>query len=186
MIIPLQIKRNFFNETAFLFSCHALWKLLYFGNKTSYGNGNLYKDLLLVYLQIRIRKTSLFWLYNLMTSLWKPSTTTFSRDMEIVSMQSYRAISSWMNTWCINNSDQLITNQWRKRKKTGIDLPLPLQTNQSEQNYQENSGRTAHPVRPFHEGVDHMTKVHRMLGMRDPWSSRDLMQKFAATFNRKH
>ena len=117
MIIPLQIKRNFFNETAFLFSCHALWKLLYFGNKTSYGNGNLYKDLLLVYLQIRIRKTSLFWLYNLMTSLWKPSITTFSRDMEIVSMQSYRAISSWMNTWCTNNSDQSITNQWRKRKK---------------------------------------------------------------------
>ena len=119
MIIPLQIKRNFFNETAFLFSCHALWKLLYFGNKRSYGNGNLYKDLLLVYLQIRIRKTSLFWLYNLMRSLWKPSITTFSRDiMEILSMQSYRAISSWMNTWYISNSDQsIITNQWRKPKK---------------------------------------------------------------------
>ena len=52
------------------------FKLLYFRNETCYGNGNLYKHshffiFNLVY--IRIRKTSLFWLYNLMTSLWKPS-----------------------------------------------------------------------------------------------------------------
>ena len=58
------------------------FKLLYFRNETRYGNGNLYKDLLFVYLQprvnlVRIRKTSLFWLYNLMTSLWKPSIPRF-------------------------------------------------------------------------------------------------------------
>ena len=52
------------------------FKLLYFRNETCYGNGNLCKDLFFVYLYLvyrRIHKTSLFLLYNLMTSLWKPS-----------------------------------------------------------------------------------------------------------------
>ena len=47
---------TFFNQTAFLFWCHARWKLassnlLYFRNETCYGNGNLCKGLLFVYLQ---------------------------------------------------------------------------------------------------------------------------------------
>ena len=57
------------------------FKLLYFRNETCYGNGNLYRDLLFVYLQpseIRIRKSSLFRPYHLMTSLWKPSISTLS------------------------------------------------------------------------------------------------------------
>ena len=34
------------------------FKLLYFRNETSYGNGNLYKDLFLVYLQPSVNKNS--------------------------------------------------------------------------------------------------------------------------------
>ena len=34
------------------------FKLLYFRNKTCYGNGNLYKDLLFVYLQPSVNKNS--------------------------------------------------------------------------------------------------------------------------------
>ena len=34
------------------------FKLLYFRNKTRYGNGNLYKDLLFVYLQPSVNKNS--------------------------------------------------------------------------------------------------------------------------------
>ena len=37
-------------ETAFLFWCHALWKWLHFRNETCYGNGNLYKDLLFLFI----------------------------------------------------------------------------------------------------------------------------------------
>ena len=50
-----QEERLFFNETAFLFSSRTVktrkFKLLYFRNKTCYGNGKLYKDLFFVYLQ---------------------------------------------------------------------------------------------------------------------------------------
>ena len=51
-----QEERLFFNETAFPFWCHALLNLggsyyCIFRNETCYGNGNLYKELLFVYLQ---------------------------------------------------------------------------------------------------------------------------------------
>ena len=60
MVILLKIKRRdfFFNETL-----TRRFKMLYFRNETDetrYVNGNLYKDLLFIYL------------YNLMTSLRKP------------------------------------------------------------------------------------------------------------------
>ena len=49
---------TFFNETAFLFWCQALWKLLSSNcwNETHYGTGNLYKDLLFVYLHPSVNK----------------------------------------------------------------------------------------------------------------------------------
>ena len=58
-----QNQNHFFNETAFLFWCYKLWKLgklklLYFRNEWCYGNGNLYKDLLFVYLQPCVHKNS--------------------------------------------------------------------------------------------------------------------------------
>ena len=60
MVILLKIKRRdfFFNETAFLFWCQALWKLLSSNcwNETHYGTGNLYKDLLFVYLHPSVNK----------------------------------------------------------------------------------------------------------------------------------
>ena len=76
-----QEERPFFNETSFLFWCHALWKL---------GSSNwcifeikhatemetctkIYFLFIFNLMRIRIRKTSVFWLYNLMTSQWKPS-----------------------------------------------------------------------------------------------------------------
>ena len=76
-----QEERLFFNETAFLFWCHAMWKL---------GSSNccifkmkhatemetctkIYFLFVFNLVYIKIRKTSLFWLHNLMTSLWKPS-----------------------------------------------------------------------------------------------------------------
>ena len=84
MVILLKIKRRDFFSTRqhFYFGIKTRkFKLLYFRNETCYGNGNLYRDLLFVYLQpseIRIRKSSLFWLYHLMKSLWKPSLSTLS------------------------------------------------------------------------------------------------------------
>ena len=80
MVILLTIKRRDF------FQRHSVpnlvsrtvkirkFKLLYFRNTTCYGNHNVYKDLLSVHLQPsvkRIRINSLFWLFNLMTSLSK-------------------------------------------------------------------------------------------------------------------
>ena len=60
-----QENRLFFNETTFLFSIlvsrtlkTGKFKLLYFRNETCYGNGNLYKDLLFVYLQPSVNKNS--------------------------------------------------------------------------------------------------------------------------------
>ena len=83
MVTLLKIKRRdfFFNETAFLFWCHALWKLgssncCIFEMKHATGMETCIKIYFLFIfnlVQIRIRKTSLFWLYNLMTSQWKPS-----------------------------------------------------------------------------------------------------------------
>ena len=60
-----QENRLFFNETTFLFSIlvsrtlkTGKFKLLYFRNETCYGNGNLYKDLLFVYLQPSVNENS--------------------------------------------------------------------------------------------------------------------------------
>ena len=67
------------------------WKFLYFRNETCYRNGNLCKDFFLFVFNlvlIRIHKTSLFWLNNLMKSLWKPSililqkVVTFSQQVK--------------------------------------------------------------------------------------------------------
>ena len=76
-----QQERLFFNETAFQFWCHALWQLgssncciFEMKNTTEMETCTKIHFLFIVNLvNIRIRKTSLFWLYNLMTSLWKPS-----------------------------------------------------------------------------------------------------------------
>ena len=53
-----QEERLFFNETAFLFWCHALWKPGSSRNETCYGNGNSCKDLFVVYLQSSVNKNS--------------------------------------------------------------------------------------------------------------------------------
>ena len=81
MVLLLKIKRrDFFNETEFLFWCHALWKHCWncciFEMKLGTGMEPCTKIYFLFTfnpVNIRIRKTSLFWLCNLMTSLWKPS-----------------------------------------------------------------------------------------------------------------
>ena len=59
----LKIKRRDFFPTAFLFCVSRAvktrkFKLLFFRNETCYGNGNLSKDLLLVYLQPSVNKNS--------------------------------------------------------------------------------------------------------------------------------
>ena len=81
--VLLKIKtRDFFQRDSIpiLVSCTLkTWKFLYFRNETCYRNGNLCKDFFLFVFNlvlIRIHKTSLFWLNNLMTSLWKPSIDT--------------------------------------------------------------------------------------------------------------
>ena len=75
-------ERLFFNETVLLFWCYALWKLgssnccIVSEMKHATGMETCTKVYVLFFsnlVQIRIRKTSLFWPYNLMTSLWKPS-----------------------------------------------------------------------------------------------------------------
>ena len=76
---------TFFSETAFLFWCHALWKLessnyCIFEMKHPSGLETCTKIYFLFNFNlvwIRIRKTLLFWLCNLMTSLWKPSIVVF-------------------------------------------------------------------------------------------------------------
>ena len=87
MVILLKIKRrdSFFNEPAFLFWCHALWKLgssncCIFEMKHATGTETctqIYFLFIFNLVEIRISKTSLFWLYNLMTSLCKPSISLF-------------------------------------------------------------------------------------------------------------
>ena len=75
-----QEERLFSNETAFLVWCHAQWKLgssncCIFEMKHATGMETWTKIYFLFIFNlvwIRIRKTSLFWLYNFMTSLWKP------------------------------------------------------------------------------------------------------------------
>ena len=76
---------TFFNETAFLFWCHALWKLessncCIFEMKHASGLETCTKIYFLFIFNlvwIRLRNTLLFWLCNLMTSLWKPSIDVF-------------------------------------------------------------------------------------------------------------
>ena len=57
-------KDFFFNETAFLMILVSRtmktrkFKLLYFRNEKSYGNGNLYKDLLFVFLQPSVNRNA--------------------------------------------------------------------------------------------------------------------------------
>ena len=53
-----QEERLFFNETAFLFWCHALWKPGSSRNETCYENGNSCKDLFVVYLQSSVNTNS--------------------------------------------------------------------------------------------------------------------------------
>ena len=56
------------------------FKLLYFRNIHATEMETctkIYSLFIFNLVYIRIRKTSLFWLYNLMTSLWKPSTDYF-------------------------------------------------------------------------------------------------------------
>ena len=82
MVILLKIKRrDFFNETAFLFWCHALWKLgssncCIFEMKHAMGLKTCTKiNFLIIFnlVLIRIRKPRYFDFSLLMTSLWKPS-----------------------------------------------------------------------------------------------------------------
>ena len=76
-----QEERLFFNETAFLFWCHAMWKLgssicCIFKMKHATEMDTCTKIYFLFVFNleyIKIRKASLFWLHNLMTSQWKPS-----------------------------------------------------------------------------------------------------------------
>ena len=76
-----QEERCFFNETLFLFWCYTLWKLgssncCIFEMKHAMGMETCTKIYFLFIFNlelIRIHKTMLFWLYNLMMSLWRPS-----------------------------------------------------------------------------------------------------------------
>ena len=76
-----QEERIFFNETAFLFWCHALWKLgssncCIFEMKHAMGLKTCKKiNFLIIFnlVLIRIRKPRYFDFSLLMTSLWKPS-----------------------------------------------------------------------------------------------------------------
>ena len=64
MVILLKIKRtDFFQRDSIPILVSRTvktrkFKLLYFRNETCYGNGNLYKDLLFVYLQPSVNKNS--------------------------------------------------------------------------------------------------------------------------------
>ena len=64
MVILLKIKRrDFFQlDSIPIFVSRTVkigkFKLLYFRNKTSYGNGDFYKDLIFVYLQPTVNKNS--------------------------------------------------------------------------------------------------------------------------------
>ena len=85
--VLLKIKtRDFFQRDSILFWCHALWKLgsfCIFEMKHATGMETCAKIFFLFVFNlvlIRIHKTSLFWLNNLMTSLWKPSIDTCIRE----------------------------------------------------------------------------------------------------------
>ena len=80
MVILLKEERLSFNETEFLFWCHALWKLrssncCFFEMKRATEMETCAKIFFFVYLQPSVNKNSWnfaqFWLYNLMTSLWR-------------------------------------------------------------------------------------------------------------------
>ena len=64
MVIVLKIKRrDFFQRDSIPILVSRTvktreFKLLYFRNETCYGNGNLYKDLFFVYLQLSVKKNS--------------------------------------------------------------------------------------------------------------------------------
>ena len=64
MAIVLKIKRrDFFQRDSIPILVSRTvktreFKLLYFRNETCYGNGNLYKDLFFVYLQLSVKKNS--------------------------------------------------------------------------------------------------------------------------------
>ena len=70
---------------------------------------------------IRIRKTSLFWLYNLMTSLWKPNLSyPWEREKASLLKESSR---HW--TWKIYNFG--LRHNWRNGKGV-LDVSQPLST----------------------------------------------------------
>ena len=88
MVILLKIKRrDFFQRDSISILVSRTvktwkFKLLYFEMKHVTGMETCTRiSVLFIFnlVQIRIRKTSLFWLYNLMTSLWKPCIRTTAR-----------------------------------------------------------------------------------------------------------
>ena len=105
MVILLKIKgRDFFNETAFLSSNCCNFEMKHVtAMETCTQIYFLFKFNLV---QIKVRTTSLFWLYNLMTSLWKPS---------------IEVDGAFMIMRYINMSYFLIHSAW-------IDLILPVKT----------------------------------------------------------
>ena len=99
-----QEERLFFNETAFLFWCHALWKLgssncCIFEMKHATGMETcrrIYFLFIFNLVYLRICKTSLFWLYNLMASLWKPSIIT--KQLFWIHLENHLPTVAW-STW---------------------------------------------------------------------------------------
>ena len=83
------------------------FKLLYFRNETCYGNGNLYKDLLFVYLQPSINKNS----YNL-------AILTLEFDDVTVKTMIYRVFSL---TWPAYM--QIYCNKRMRLDKKRVQLP---------------------------------------------------------------
>ena len=64
VVVLKKERRDFFQRHSILIILSRTvktmkFKLLYFRNETCYGNGNLYKDLLFVYLQPSVNKNSL-------------------------------------------------------------------------------------------------------------------------------
>ena len=125
---------TFFNETLIPILVSRTmktrkFKLLYFRNETCFGAGNLYKDLFSIYLQpsvnknsypiLRIRKTSLFWLCNLMTLLWKPSSIPIQVRLPLKSGKAQ--YNSW--TWIFSSIFQRRITLWNvllKIQKTNL------------------------------------------------------------------
>ena len=129
MVLLLKIKRrDFFNETEFLFWCHALWKHCWncciFEMKLGTGMEPCTKIYFLFTfnpVNIRIRKTSLFWLCNLMTSLWKPSTVdSITRTPDNSNFFRFplkvRVIGSRLYMWDLNLAKPIGTPVLHHRK----------------------------------------------------------------------